>query len=373
MEITGLSAVPVAMDLRSREDGGVAPYVGSATTVDRVERVLVRLETEAGVTGWGELRPELGIEPTVAIIEKTIAQRVVGRDINSMQSFRSDPLYAEYTSIAPFVAAVETAMWDAYARSIDEPLHRLLGGKCVERVQFADVLGILDPDTSREYATRALERGFDVLKLKGGPPNSGWRNDVKRVVAMHDAVDGALEFRLDSNGSWSASDAIRLGAALEDRGIQLQYLEQPVTTGAPGSYRSLRHRLRTPIAVNEDTYHKGNLATLIQRDAVDIAVVDLVPSGGILAVRDLVAVAAEAGLSVTHHCGFDLGIKTAAILHFVSATPAVDLPPDLAYQHWADCLIRERLEVVEGSIAVPDRPGLGVSVDPAKLAEYRID
>lgn len=373
MEITDLTAIPVAMDVLPLEDGGIAPYVGSKLSVETVERMLVRLETSDGTTGWGEMRPELGVETTVAFLEETIAPQVVGRDVWEIEPFTNDPLYTEYTNVASFVAAVETAMWDAYGKSIGEPVHRLLGGKCTDRVAFAEALGILDPEESRQYARRALDRGFDVLKLKAGPPNSDWQNDVARVKAMHDEVDGQLEFRLDPNQTWSFDQAVRVGAALEDAGIYLQYFEQPVRIDSHGTYKRLRNRLQTPVGVNEDTYHPGNLKELLREDAVDVAVVDLVPSGGLLALKKLAAHADQYGVSMAHHCGFDLGVKTAAVLHAVSTTPAINLPSDLAYHNWADDVIEDQFDVVDGTIEVPDDPGLGVTVDPDKIERYRID
>jgi L-alanine-DL-glutamate epimerase-like enolase superfamily enzyme len=373
MEITDLEAIPVAMDLVSLDEGGIAPYVGSELAVDTVERMLVRLVTDDGTVGWGEMRPELGIDTTITFFEESIAPQVVGRDVWEVEAFTSDPLYTEYTNPASFVSAVETAMLDAYGKTIGEPVHRLVGGKCEDAVEFAAALGILSPEESRQYAQRALDNGFDVLKLKAGPPNSDWQNDVARVKAMHDEVDGQLEFRLDPNQTWSFDQAVRVGAALEDAGIYLQYFEQPVRINSHGTYKRLRNRLNTPIGINEDTYHPGNLSELIREDAVDVAVVDLVPSGGIRALKELATIADSAGISMAHHCGFDLGIKMAAILHAVSSTPAINLQSDLAYHHWEDDVIEEPFEVNDGTIEVPDEPGLGVTVDSDKLDTYRID
>jgi L-alanine-DL-glutamate epimerase-like enolase superfamily enzyme len=373
MKITDLTAIPVSMDVLPLEDGGVAPYVGSTLAVDTVKRMLVRLDTDEGISGWGEMRPELGIETTVAFLEQTIAPGVVGRNVWEIEAFTKDPLYTEYTNVASFVAAVEMAMLDAYGKYVGEPVHRLVGGKCTDSVEFAEALGILDPEESRQYARRTLERGFDVLKLKAGPPNSDWENDVARVEAMYDEVDGQLEFRLDPNQTWSFDEAVRVGAKLEDAGIYLQYFEQPVRIDAHGTYKRLRNRLRTPIGVNEDTYHPRNLKEFLGEDAVDVAVVDLIPSGGIVALKKLAALADQHGISMAHHCGFDLGVKTAAVVHAVSSTPAINLPSDTAYHNWSDDVIADPFDVVDGCIEVPDDPGLGVEVDHEKIEQYRID
>jgi L-alanine-DL-glutamate epimerase-like enolase superfamily enzyme len=193
------------------------------------------------------------------------------------------------------------------------------------------------------------------------------------MKAMHDAVDGALEFRLDPNQGWTFEEAVRVGAMLKDAGIYLQYLEQPVRIDTYGTYAKLRSRLQTPIGVNEDTYFPRNLNQLIQADAIDVAVMDLVPSGGILRARELASVAADAGVSLSHHNGMDLGVKTAAVLQTVATTPAFNLAPDTVYYAWKDHIIEDPFDLKDGAMAVPDGPGLGVTVDRSKVEEYRID
>lgn len=369
MQVTDVSAIPVEMGVRPRsEPGGIAPYVTNHGQVETMERMLVRVETEAGVTGWGEMRSSLALETTASIIENDLGPELVGRSVADVEAF-ADEFFYEYLDVGPFVGGVEMAMHDALGKHRGVPVHELLGGRVRERVEFAYCVGILSPEDSREHARRALDRGFSVLKTKAG---RDWREDVERVLAMNDEARGELEFRLDPNQGWTPEEAVRVGAALEDAGVHCQYLEQPVRIDSPGTYESLRNRLRTPIAVNEDTYIDRNLFELGAAGAVDCAVIDVVPAGGFRAAKRLAGVADDAGISLAHHNAFDLGIKTAAVLHLVASEPRIDLPPDTIYYAWADDVIAEPFEVEEGSIAVPDGPGLGVEVDEGKLEAYRI-
>jgi L-alanine-DL-glutamate epimerase-like enolase superfamily enzyme len=189
---------------------------------------------------------------------------------------------------------------------------------------------------------------------------------------MDEEANGRLDLRLDPNQGWSYEDAVRVGARLEDAGVYLQYLEQPVRTEAYGTYKRLRERLRQPIAVNEDTYFAHHLHHLVREDAIDVACIDIVPAGGILRAKDQAAVADDAGVSVSHHNGFDLGIKQAAVLHTVATTPGINLAPDSIYYAWDDYLLAEPLTVEEGSMPVPEGPGLGIDVDEATVERYRI-
>lgn len=381
MEITGIEPIPVEMGVKPLSDEtGLAPYVSSnrGRNIDTAEhyevhtrkRMLVRLDTDEGVTGWGELLVTLkSVDATEAIIRDVVAPNLIGRQVWEIESFVTS-FYHPYVKIPAVVGGVEMAMWDALGKHLDAPLHQLLGGKTADSVDLAYCVGILSPEESRVHSRRALKMGFGVVKTKAG---NRWREDVERIAAMDEEAGGRLEFRVDPNQAFSFGDAVRFCAALEDRGIYLQYLEQPVRTESFGAMKRLRQRTRTPVAANEDAYFAGNLYNLLREDAIDAAVVDLVPAGGILALKRLAGTAAEAGVAVAHHNGFDLGVKQAAVLHAVAATDAITLPPDTIYYAWEDDVLETPLEIVDGAIDVPDGPGLGVTVDDEKVERYRID
>lgn len=370
MAIESVEAVPVEVPVAPLEEGGVAPYSSNHDRVETVGRTLVRVETDDGIVGWGEMLTAMqSPRVTSAVIADVIAPELRGRKLGEIRGFL-DSFYYPYVKTRPFLGAVETALWDALGKRRGAPVSELLGGGVREQIDVAYCLGIHSSEDSRCYAARALDQGFSVLKTKAGPD---WRRDVERIRAIDDEVGGALELRLDPNQGWSFEDAVRAGAALEDDGIYLQYLEQPCRIDTPGTYERLRQRLCQPIAVNEETYFPGNLGAICRRDAADVACVDLVPAGGLTAVRDQIAVAAESGLSVTHHNGFDLGIKQAAVLHLYASTPALTLPPDSVYYGWADHVLANPLAVEDGAMTVPTDPGLGVSVDGPAVERLRVD
>lgn len=370
MEITDLECIPVAMDVKPRaEPDGLAPYVTNHGAVETMERMLIRLETSDGVTGWGEMRTTLSAASTATVIEHDLAPELIGREVWEIEAF-ANAFFYEYMDTRTFVGGVEMAMWDALGKYRDAPVHQLLGGKTTDAVEFAYCVGILSPEESRPHARRALEGGYSVLKTKAG---RDWRQDVARIVAMHDEAEGALEFRLDPNQGWNFEDAVRVGAMLEDENIYLQYMEQPIRIDSFGTMKRLRSRLKTPIAANEDMYFPRNLLQMGRADAIDVGVVDIIPAGGILGMKRLAGVAGDLGISLSHHCAFDLGIKTAAVVHAVASTPEINLPPDTVYYAWEDDVITEPFTITDGTIAVPDAPGLGIEVDEAKVEQYRVD
>lgn len=388
MEIADVTATTVDIPLvELHEPLGIGPYVTNHGQVDSMERVLVEVETDEGVSGWGEMRTFLTARATESVIEEGIGPLIKGQSPFEVERLRRQ-VFIEYTNIELFFAAVETACWDIVGKALEKPVSTLLGGATApeqtksmnadaadreagtdRNVEFAFCLGILSPNESRTKAREAVDAGFSILKTKAG---RDWQQDVARIKAMHDEVDGALEFRLDPNQGWSLDQAVRVGAALEDAGIYLQYMEQPIRVNAHESLATLRRRLRHPIAPNEDTYIPNNLRSLIETGSMDVAVLDLTPAGGISGLRQQASIVEDAGVPFTHHCAFDLGVRTAAILHAVHGLPGFSLPPDTTYYAWEANIIAEPFEVTDGCMRAPDAPGLGIEVDREMVSQYEV-
>jgi L-alanine-DL-glutamate epimerase-like enolase superfamily enzyme len=387
MQITNIEAIPVDVPLVDLDEPlGIGPYVTNHGQVESMERVLVRVDTDEGVSGWGEVRGFLTVEATVSIIEDGIGPMVEGMSPFELETIRRR-VFIEYTNADMFFAPVETACWDIVGKELDMPIYKLLGGwtadtqasrmnrdfvgatETTDEVEFAFALGILSPEESAAKAEEVHDAGFNVLKTKAG---RDWQQDVERIVAMHEAVDGELEFRLDPNQGWTFDQAIRVGAELEEAGVFLQYMEQPVRVDTPRELAKLGQRLRQPIAPNEDTYISHNLRQMLETGAMDAAVLDLTPAGGIAGLREQAAIMENAGIAFTHHCAFDLGIRTAAILHATHGIPGFELPPDTVYYGWEDDVIESPFEMDGPCIEVPDDPGLGVDVDRDKIEQYRV-
>lgn len=383
MEIKTISAHPVSIDIVSRDKGGIAPYVTNHNELNKMDRVFVRVETDTGLVGWGEMRVFLSPPTTVSIIEDGVAPIVEGHSPYEVESLRR-LLFIEYTNVDMFFSAIEIACWDIIGKDLDKPIYKLLGGwtspKMTEArmdaqstadrtVDVAYCAGIMPIEESREHAAKALDKGYSVFKTKAG---RDWKHDANRIIAMDDETNGELDFRLDPNQGWRLDEAVRVGARLRDAGVYLQYLEQPIRVDTHESLAKLRSRLSQPIGPNEDLYITHNLKDLIRYGALDVAVVDMTPVGGITGLRQVAAIAEDAGIPMAHHCAFDLGVRTAAILHAVSSIPGFSLPPDTTYYAWEDDIIERPLTISDGSIMVPDGPGLGVTVDESKINKYSI-
>jgi len=387
MQITEISAIPVTVPLKPIESGGIAPYRTNHGELYEMDRILVRVVTDEDYIGWGEVRAFLSPEATVSVIEDGVAPLVIGQSPFEIEKLRRQ-VFIEYTNANMFFAPVETACWDIVGQVLDRPVYELLGGWTANhqtsmkhrdhvdkdgdshQIEFAYALGIFPPEESRAYARRVLEEGYSVLKTKAG---RDWRADVERIRAMHDETNGQLELRIDPNQGWTVENTVRVASILEDDGIYLQYIEQPISVNNHTGLASLRSRTRQPIAANEDTYIPNNLKEMIEVGAIDVGVVDLTPAGGISGIRQLAGIAEEGGISLAHHCAFDLGIRTAAILHTVYSTPSINLASDTAYFGWEADVVKNPFIIKDGQMSVPEEPGLGITVDQTTINRFRQD
>ena len=273
------------------------------------------------------------------------------------------------------VAAFEVAFLDAQGKDLGVPVHTLLGGKVREEVEFSgylfykwaehpdgtgepDVWGAaLDPAGIVEQAHRMVrEYGFTSLKLKGGvfPPDE----EIAAVRALRAAFpDHAI--RIDPNTGWSVETSLRVAAELEGT---LEYLEDP-TPGLEGM-AEVGRQIGIPLATNMCVTGFEHLPEAIERRSVDIVLSDHHFWGGLRASQRLSGICETWGLSLSMHSNSHLGISLAAMTHLGAVLPSLHHACD-THRPWQveDVVQGNPLPIVNGSIRVPDGPGLGVELD----------
>lgn len=368
MKIRRLDVHCCRLPLTPLERGGVAPYKLSYRLATHADRFFIEVETDEGMIGWGEAELTLPVD-AVRSIYGEIGRAVIGTDpceINRIRSVFQQTTLKKYLNEQVFLAPVEMACWDIFGHSVSLPLHMLLGGRRTDRVDCAFPIGILELDQLLPAAERAYYAGFHVIKLKG---DVDFRNDVKRLEALSERLPHAA-FRVDPNQAWSFADCVRFAEAC--RGMKLEYLEQPVRVQSLAEVARLRQRCAIPIALNDDCYGPWTLDAIARAGAADVAIVDLEPLGGITGLVRAAHFAETANLALTHHTGFDYGVKTAAVAHVVATMPAFRMAIDCTYMSQDDDVISPRLSIDDGMLMVPNGPGLGVQVAKEKLEEYRI-
>jgi L-Ala-D/L-Glu epimerase len=358
MKITQLNA----MRVRIPQKPPIAPYQNRYRAGLYKEALLVRLETDSSLIGWGETPDDWINNSYQGTPEELLRRQVLGRDPFDLEAF-----YAENTLGSFLASGVEMALWDIQGKATRQPLYRLLGGVVRKKVKLAACMGIRPYDEAKAIARQYLEMGFSTLKTKAGRDAA---EDLAMVRGIRDGVGDRLKLRIDPNMGYSPDVAFSLARDLEN--YDLEYFEQPMHSTLLAESARLRRQTKTPLALNESVTTPEVVLQILQLGAAHILLPDTYQGGGILNVKKVATLGEAAGVPCVFHCAHDLGLKTAAMLHVVASTPNFPLANDCTYYGLEDDIITPPHRIDRGYMAVPEEPGLGVNVDEVKLARYRV-
>lgn len=341
----------------------IAPYRSHIRSSSSTQSAIIRLETDAGLVGWGEHNVNFLPDVSGRRMQRAAADWLIGRPALNIAEFHQDcPLETRLKS------GVELALWDLLGKSLGVPVAELLGGVIRPQVEVAACMGIQSYSRAGEIAAYYVEQGFGTLKTKAG---ADMQEDLDMVRGIRDAVGQRLRLRIDPNRAYSTQDAAELARRLET--YDLEYLEQPIRAEPLSESHWLRQQSSTPIALNESVTDPASVLDIIKADAAQFVLPDTHIAGGILPCVNIGRVCEAAGMPCIMHCGHDLGPKTAAMVHVAAACPAYSLANDTTYFGLQDDIVEQPLVITNGRIGVPDGPGLGVEGDPDKIKRYQVD
>jgi L-alanine-DL-glutamate epimerase-like enolase superfamily enzyme len=352
-----------AMRVRIPQKPPIAPYQSRYRATSAKEALIIRLETDNGLVGWGETPDDWLSRSYEGTPEEMLRSQVVGRDPFDLEAW-----YAENSLGSSYLASgVEMGFWDLIGQATRQPLYRLFGGAMRQRIELAACMGIRPYDEAMAIAGQYLDEGYTTLKTKAGRRPE---EDLEMVRGIRDGVGDRLKLRIDPNQGYAPEVAFPLARDLEK--YNLEYFEQPMPQSCIGEAARLRRYTKTPIALNESITTPEVTLQILQLNAADVILPDTYQCGGILAVKKVATLCEAAGVPCVFHCAHDLGLKTAAMLHVVASTPNFTLANDCTYYGLEDDIITPMHRIERGFMEVPQGPGLGVRVDEAKLARYRM-
>jgi L-alanine-DL-glutamate epimerase-like enolase superfamily enzyme len=358
MKITQLHATLV----RIPQKPPIAPYQSRYRATSAKEALLIRLETDTGLVGWGETPVDWINKSFEGAPEALLRRQALGRD-----PFDVERWYAENTLGSFLASGVEMAMWDLVGHATGQPLYKLLGGAVRKKIELAACMGMRPYDEAKAIARQYLEQGFTTLKTKAGRDA---QEDLEMVRGIRDGVGDKLKLRIDPNMGYTPEVALSLARDLER--YHLEYFEQPMHLTLLAESARLRRQTRTPLGLNESVTTPEIALQILQLRAADVLLPDTYQCFGILGVKKVAALAEAAGIPCVFHCAHDLGLKTAAMLHVVASSPGFTLANDCTYYGLEDDIIGPLHQIERGYLNVPEGPGLGVTVDEKKVAKYRI-
>ena len=357
--------------------------------------LLVRIETEDGIYGWGEGGQYGPPEPVKACIEHVLAPMLMGRDPldkavlwHEMYNHTRD--FGQKGSYIEAISAIDIALWDICGKALNVPVSKLMGGtqrKTVEMYATGCYYRgehYLDLDKTieelKEEAAGYVEQGFHLLKIKVGLLSV--EEDARRVKAIRQSVGPDVGIFVDCNHSYHANTAVRMGRHLEEN--KILFMEEPVIPEDLEGYRFVRDKLDIAIAGGEAEYTLNGFRHLIENGCIDIAQPDICVTGGLSEFQRILAFAQTYSIQVIPHA-WGSGIAFATALSAIAAMPlnphtANPVPlqnePMIEYDRnfnpLRDELLTEPIRVENGKVVVPEGNGLGVDIDKSILEKYAV-
>jgi o-succinylbenzoate synthase len=337
------------------------PFKTALRTVETVEDIVVSIHTDTGHVGYGEAPATAVITgdthgSIVSAINKFIAPRLIGEEIANLNRItRLVQGALERNTSAK--AAVEIAIYDLWAQLYDTPLYKMLGGG--EPVITTDITISVDHiDKMVADSLSAVDRGFESLKIKVGKDIGV---DIERVKAIYAAVEGRALLRLDANQGWTAKQAVYAMQSLEDAGVRLELLEQPVKAQDIDGLKYVTDRVHTPVMADESVFGPLQVIDLIKARAADIINIKLMKTGGISNAIRIADIAALYGVECMIGCMLETSISVAAAVHVAVAKAGVITKVDLdGPSLCAFDPVDGGVTFNESEISISDAPGLGI-------------
>jgi L-alanine-DL-glutamate epimerase-like enolase superfamily enzyme len=370
------------------------PYASAAGVQSRRGALIVEIETDGGIVGIGEAGVGGGV--TATVIEKDLAPLLVGEDPLLIEylwqkMFARTRQYGRRGLVMQAISGIDIALWDIAGKVAKLPVYRLLGA-CRDRVEAYASGGFYQEGKSAADLAGEAEgyraRGFRGMKMKIGRNPSTQTHlrqligqaefcevepeeDLARVAAVRQALGPRAKLMVDVNCAWSPAVAIEMGRAMEPH--KLYWIEEPVATDDIDGSAKVADALATPIAGYETEVGLYGFRQLIDRGAVDIVQPDIAWSGGFSEGRRVAAYAQAHHRMVAPHA-FAGAVLLVASLHFAAAIPnGLLLEWDQNPNALRDELLKEPLRLEpDGTVKLPERPGLGIELDRAAVERYRV-
>lgn len=355
------------------------------------DATLVRITTEDGRVGYGEAKASVGSAAVCASLVTCVlhdlrpillgqdARQIAGlweqmysgtRGHYAIDRGRVFPVLGRRGVTVAAVSGVDMALWDLLGQSLSVPVAQLLGGACRPTMSAYASGGWADAQGIGAQLAGYCERGFGAVKMRVGVMDGDVRTSVARVRAARQSLGPGIGIAVDAHGTFSVAEAKRFARETED--CDLLWFEEPISADNIAGTAEVRAQTATPIACGESEFTRFDFRDLIAARAVDVLQPDLAICGGITEGARIAALAATHQLALAPHL-WGSALSFAAGLHLAFASPAAII---LEYSLGANPLLHELPEepfvCVDGRIAAPDRPGLGVVPRADVIERYRV-
>ncbi len=301
------------------------PFKTALRTVERIEDVVVRVIGDDGSMGYGEAPPTAVItgDTTGSIlcaIQDYIRPAILGMELDDLDAVMTKLNGCMVHNTTP-KAAVDMALYDLWAKGQGKPLYQLLGGA---KTSFeTDITISVNPvDEMVRDSLEAVEKGFSILKVKVGKEGAA---DVERIAAIRAAVGANITLRVDANQGWTAEQSVSIIKAMEDKGLDIQLVEQPVPALDLAGLKYVTGQVSTPILADEAVFSPTDAANIIALHAADYINIKLMKTGGIWNALKICDLAQRHGVECMIGCMLESQVSVAAAAHLCAAKGCVTM------------------------------------------------
>jgi D-galactarolactone cycloisomerase len=364
MKITKVETIVVNMPMII--EGTVVPKASGAPRTS-MDTLLVRIDTDEGVSGWGEGFGHRIFTATKAALDSFIGPMCVGRDPTAITTL-VDQLQRNIAGVGRngpamyALSAIDIALWDIAGKLAGLPLYRLLGGSPRRDLPaYASLLRYGEPGAVSHYVERALKRGYRHIKL----------HEISEapIKAGRDAAGPGIPIMVDCNCAWTVGQAIDMAQRLKP--LALKWLEEPVWP--PEDHTGLARAQAQggiPTAAGENAM-LPEFKSMFEAGAITYAQPSITKAGGVTQMRKIMALADAFGVNVVPHSAY-FGPGLIASIHCIAAMPS----DGLVERYDADFAVNPMHDAIhpnqDGRITVPQGPGLGIDPDPAVIEKLRV-
>jgi galactonate dehydratase len=343
--------------------------------------LFIRLTTDTGLTGIGEASLEWQEKTVQTLAHEWVEDRILGRDPFDIEAVVGGMIRDQYqggATVMTAISGVEIALWDIVGKACGQPVYRLLGGRCRDRIPaYANGWygGARTPAEFAERARAAIGRGYRALKFD--PFGTAWKElaseesetAVDIVAAVREAVGPTTGLMIEFHGRLSAGSALAMIRKLER--FRPEWCEEPVAPESLDLLAEVKRQSPSPIAAGERLYTLADFARLCELRAADVVQMDIAHCGGIHIAKKIAALAAVQDLRVAPHCSIG-PVALAACLHFDVSTPNFMIQEAFAEFDvpWRNALVCGWNPVRNGELVLSDVPGLGLDIDEAVIADH---
>lgn len=338
------------------------PISDATHTLTEISFIIVRIQTKGGVVGESYMLSFQYSHNAIAGALKDVGEMILGQNVyDTVKVFEKINGANEYFGLEGInrwaQAAYNIAMWDAWAKTLGQPIWKLLGTSRA-KVPIYGSGGWISYSVEELIAevTGYKKRGFKAVKIKVGKPD--WREDLERLKLVREAVGNGIDIMMDANQGMNVPDALNL--AKSARALNIHWFEEPIDHTDFQGYQAIRNEAGISIAMGEREYSSLPLRELLLRNAIDIWQPDILRIGGVEAWRNSAALAAAFNIPVLPHFYKDYDIPLLCTIPNGAGAESFD---------WIDPLIDHPLQIVDGFASPHDRPGWGFGFKDEFLKE----